>query len=153
MSLYWITQVQGNPMSHGNHPGFISIKVKHKGKILRIECVKEKLFILRNVFGCAFYGVRVESPLRLVLELGQKTQKSPVKLFKWRLVWNWNISFLVPCENSPFIILNLQLNELWLYIIDISFLRVIICLYLSSFWQLWRYSYTATYHIYDITNG
>lgn len=45
-------------------------RLSRKGTIFRIECVREKLFILRNVFGYTFYGVRVESLLRLVLEFG-----------------------------------------------------------------------------------
>lgn len=73
------------------------------------------------MFGYAFYGVRVESLLRLVLELGQTVQKSTVELFKCRLAWNWNIPFLVPCEHSPFTILSLELNNLRLFIIDVSF--------------------------------
>lgn len=62
--------------------GFSSIKVKYKWKILRTKCVKEKFVILRNIFGCGFYGVRVELLLRLVLEPGQTAQKSIVKFFK-----------------------------------------------------------------------
>ena len=48
-------------MGHGNHGGFTSIQVKHKGKILRIECVKGKLVMLRNVFQYGSCGVRGES--------------------------------------------------------------------------------------------
>lgn len=90
---------------------------------------KDKLFMLGNFFGYAFYGVRVESLLRLVLELAQTAQKSTVRLFKWRLIWNWNIFFLVPCESSPFIILNFELDDIWLYIIDVSFLTIAICFF------------------------
>lgn len=50
-------------MGHRNHGGFTSIKVKHKGKILRTECVKGKFAILRNVFEYGSYGVRGESPM------------------------------------------------------------------------------------------